>query len=105
MYVAIAAAVGSTLWAMYRTFRVIGKTSGMTHGVPVRKIKLCVYAVILFMLLLSFACADTDAMRVNTVEYTDTFWLRIANMFVFTGTIAIVMATGATLFNIYKARK
>lgn len=105
MYIAMAAAVGTTIWAMYRTYRIIGKTSGLMHGVPVRRIKLSVYASVIILLLLSFACASTDAMRINTAEYTDAFWLRTANMFVFTGIAAIVIAVAATLFNLYKARK
>lgn len=105
MYIAITSALGATLWAMFRTYRVIGKTSGMTHGVPVRKIKLCVSALIVILLLLSYAFASTAPIHINTTEYADAFWLRIANMLVTTGILAIITATAATIYNIIKARQ
>lgn len=105
MYIAVAAAVATTLWAMLRTAKIIGKTSGKVHGVPVRRINIAVCSIMALCLLLSYAFAGTTPMRINAASYTDTFWLRIANMFVFTGTAAIAMAAIATVYNFIKSRK
>lgn len=105
MYIAIAAAIITLIWAMVRTARVIGHTSGKVHGVPVRKINIAVTATIALALLLSFAFADTQPMHIGKSTFNDGFWLRMANMFVFTATIAIVIATGATIYNFLRLRK
>lgn len=104
MYIALSAALGATAWAMYRTNKVIGRTSGRTHGVPVRKINVTVCVIIMASLILSFAFASTSPLCINTSEYADTFWLRTANMFVFTGIMAIILAAGATIYNVIKSR-
>lgn len=105
MYIAIAAAILATVWAVVRTARVVGRTSGMVHGVPVRKINIAVMATIALTLLLSFAFADTQPMHIGSSVFNDAFWLRMANMFVFTATIAIVIATAATIYNFLRLRK
>lgn len=105
MYLTIAAALVTTAWAVIRTARTIGHTSGKVHGVPVRKINITTWSLILVALLFSVTCLNTEPLTINTTTYTDTFWLRIANMCVFTSTFAIIIATGVTLFNIYLSRR
>lgn len=105
MYIALAATIGVTIWSVTRTMRIIGKTSGMVHGVPVRKISIIVTAGTLLLLILSFAFGSTAPMRINAATYTDTFWLRMANMFVFTGVTAIIVAAAATIYNFVKSHK
>lgn len=105
MYITIAAALAATAWAMVRTAKVIGKTSGKVHGVPVRRIKIAVCSIVVLSLCLSYAFASTTGLRINTALYTDTFWLRTANMFTFTLTVAIGIAAIATVYNFIRARK
>lgn len=105
MYIAVAAALGATVWAVVRTMLVVGKTSGKIHGVPVRRINVITITIVILSLLLSFAFANTSPMHINATEYNDVFWLRVANMFVFTGTLTIAIAALATLFNFLYNRK
>lgn len=103
MYIALGAALGTTLWAIIRTIRIIGKTSGRVHGVPVRRIKILTWATIIAVVIISLTCMSTEPLHINTATYSDTFWLRMANMFVFTSTFVICIATIATIYNVIKS--
>lgn len=105
MYLSLVSIAGVTAWAVFRTIRIVGKTSGVVHGVPVRKIQMVLCAAFLLILLLSYLFASTEPLHINTKTFADTFWLRMANMFVFTGTLSIVAAGCATLYNFIKQRR
>lgn len=105
MYIALGSALAATLWAVVRTLRVVGKTSGKVHGVPVRKIKIITWASIAAALIISLTCMSTQPIHINTTTYSDTFWLRMANMFVFTSTFAISAAAIATIYNVIKSHR
>lgn len=105
MYLALASAVVATIWAVVRTARTIGRTSGKVHGVSVRRINITTWTLILLAVLFSATCLSTSPMHINAATYSDTFWLRIANTCVFTSTFAITLAALATVYNIYKARR
>ena len=105
MYIVLAAAVAAVAWATVRTMRIVGKTSGMSNGIPVRKINLIVGCSVVVMLVLSFIIGSTAPLTINTHQYIDTFWLRTSNMFVFTGIVAIIAAFAATAFCFWRNLK
>lgn len=105
MYLTLSAALLSIIWAVVRTMRLVGKTSGKTHGVPVRRIKIALSITVILLLTLSFAFASTSPLTINTTKFEDVFWLRMSNMFVFTGLVSILIATAATLFSFIRQRK
>lgn len=98
LYITIGAALCATLWSVCRTIRIVGKTSGISNGINLRRICVTVRVGMLLLLVLSFALAGTDPIKTASQQFTDIFWLRTSNMLVFTGTVAIVLATCATLF-------
>lgn len=99
MYLFLAATLAATVWAVVRRLRMVGKTSGKLHGIAVRKINLSVEISVAVILVLSCLIGSTDAIHINTKLYSDTFWLRAANMFVFTGVTAIVVAACAMIIS------
>lgn len=102
MYAVLAAALGVTVWAVWRTVRIVGKTSGRVHGIVVRRINVCVSVGVAVLLALSFAVADTAPLRINTEAYGDTLWLRVANMFVTTATVALAAAAIAATYSLFR---
>ena len=50
MYVALTLALGSAIWSICRKIRVVGKTSGKVHGIPMRAV-IIVITVLLVSLL------------------------------------------------------
>lgn len=101
MYIAISVAICSTLWSIYYRIRVVGRTSGMVHGIPVRRINIIVVSAIVLIMLLSFIIGDTQPLHINAKTFSDTFWLRMSNMFVFTGITAILAATCSMIYSYY----
>lgn len=101
IYITIAAALAATAWAVFRTFRIIGKTSGRTHGIPVRIINCVVVLCTIIVMALSFIIGSTEPLHINTLVYSDTFWLRMSNMFVFTGVTAIIAGACAMAYSYY----
>lgn len=102
MYLSFIVALGAVLWANIRTMCIVGKTSGKTHGIPVRRIKLGITLVVVVIMVLSYVIGNDSPIRINTITYGDAFWLRTANMFVFTGVTTIIAAIVAMLFSYYK---
>lgn len=99
IYIVIAAALGATAWAVIRTMKIVGKTSGKANGIPVRKINLCVTGIVLAFMILSFVVGSTEPLKINAVKFTDIFWLRTSNMFVFSGVATIIGAAAAMIYS------
>lgn len=102
MYLSFIVALGAVAWATIRTMCIVGKTSGKTHGIPVRRIKICITVAVVLIMVLSYIIGNSQPIHINTAVYSDTFWLRTANMFVFTGVTAIIAAVLAMIFSYYK---
>lgn len=98
MYLVIATILCVTIWSVCRELRIAGKTSGVSNGIKKRKIRITVRAGMLLTLILSFVFADTNPIKTNFVLYNDIFWLRASNMLVFTGCMAVLLATCATIY-------
>lgn len=99
MYLFVAATLAATAWAVVRRLRLVGKTSGKLHGIPVRRINICVETGVAIVLLLSCLIGSTDAIHINTQLYSDVLWLRASNMFVFTGVTVIAVAACAMIIS------
>ncbi|MDE6151796.1 MAG: hypothetical protein K2G12_07425 [Prevotella sp.] len=101
MYIAVAAILCVTLWSVYHTIKTAGKTSSISNGINVRKICITVRTGIFVILVLSFALASTNPIDIGVTRYGEPFWLRMSNMLVFTGCMAIALAAGAAVYSFY----
>lgn len=102
MYLSLAAALVVTAWAVWRSVRIVGKTSGRTHGIAVRRINATVAVSVIIILALSFALAPTAPIHLAAATYADTLWLRAANMFVATASIALAAATVSAVYSLLR---
>lgn len=101
MYIAISVAICSALWSIYYRIRIVGHTSGKVHGIPVRRINIIVISAITLIMLISFIIGDTRPLHINAHTFSDAFWLRMSNMFVFTGVTAVLAATCSMIYSYY----
>jgi len=101
IYLVIAVALCAVMWSVLRTMKIVGKTSGKAHGIPVRRINIAICASIVIIMILSFIIGSTDPMHINAQSYNNTFWLRMSNMFVFTGISTITVAAIAMAYCFY----
>ena len=74
----------------------------VVNNIPVRKIGLAVAAGTALMLLLTFLLASSAPMRINGLNYTDTFWLKASGMFVSTSLAMIFVAIAAVVYGATK---
>lgn len=102
MYLVILVSVVVTIWSVVRRIKMIGRTSGKTQGIPARKINISIVLSVFASLSLSFAFADVSPLTINTRLYDDVFWLRVSNMFVFTGSIIMIFGIIAMIYSFIK---
>lgn len=102
IYLLMAAALGVTVWAVWRSLKIRGKGEKMVNNVPVKKIGYAVLGGTVGVLLLTFLLASTAPIRVNGALYSNTFWLRMTDMLVNTSLIMILVAAGAVVYGATK---
>lgn len=86
------AAVGVSLW---RSLRRYSRAKGTENKIPARRIALITAAATACALALGFALGGTEAVSVNGVPYTDTVWLRTADMFISVAALLLAVAAAA----------
>ncbi|MBQ2497240.1 MAG: hypothetical protein II509_01125, partial [Prevotella sp.] len=57
------------------------------------------------LLLVTFLIASSASLNINGKPFTDTFWLRLADMFIISTAVLIVVAVVALIFSKLRIRK
>ena len=90
MYIAIVVAVIVTIVSMARTVRLRTKDEEVVNGVPRTRMAWVVGVAFLLCLVLTFVLGSSEPVRTNGELFTDTFWLKAADMFIYTSLILII---------------
>lgn len=93
---------GVAAWSLVRSFRTTGGGERVVNNIPVRKIGMIVTGGTATLLVLTFLCGSTAPMRINGFPFTDTFWLRVSDMFVATSLLMIVAAVTVAIYGATK---
>ena len=101
-YLFIAIGAGIALWAVVRALRIRGKGESYNNNIPVKKISYSVSIGVLGLLLLTFFIGSSAEMLINGVWFTDHFWLKTSDMFIYTSLVLIVIAIGAVIYGATK---
>ena len=102
-YISIVTALAATMWAVYLTIRHSRHTDGSLHGIPVRRISICIAAAVLALLVITFALGSSAPLKVNGEQYTDVFWIKASNMLVISSVLLIVTAGSVTAYALFKS--
>ena len=102
MLLLTAGAIGVAAWSAIWSGKVNKGGERVVNNIPVRKIGLAVAAGTALMLLLTFLLASSAPMRINGLNYTDTFWLKASGMFVSTSLAMIFVAIAAVVYGATK---
>ena len=94
--------IGMGVWSVLRTLKVRGKSESVDNNIPTRKISYAVVLTTLASLLLFFFAGSSRPMTVNGVSYTDGFWLKTADMFIYTSLLMIVAGVGVVVYGAMK---
>ena len=69
---------------------------------PVRRLERCVVYGTLVIVALSFVAGSSQAMRINGVAFHDWWWLKVADMFVYSAAILLLVAVGCVIYGATK---
>jgi hypothetical protein len=90
MYIAIVVAVIVTIVSMARSVRLRTKDEEVVNGVPRTRMAWIVIVAFLLCLVLTFLLGSSEPVKTNGELFTDTFWLKAADMFIYTSLILII---------------
>jgi uncharacterized membrane protein len=90
MYIAIAVALIVTIVSMVQTVRLRTKDEEVVNGVPRTRMAWIVVVAFLLCLVLTFLLGSSEPVRTNGNLFTDAFWLKAADMFIYTSLILII---------------
>jgi hypothetical protein len=90
MYIAIVVAVIVTIVSMARTVRLRTKDEEVVNGVPRTRMAWIVIVAFLLCLVLTFLLGSSEPVKTNGKLFTDTFWLKATDMFIYTTLILTV---------------
>ncbi len=96
MYLLFLGTLGVAIWSLVKGLKYRGER--VVNGVPARKIAVSVAGGTLLLLLLTFLFGSSDAIVINGKPYETWAWLKLADMFVDTSIILIVVAVATVVY-------
>lgn len=94
----VIAALVVAIWAVIRSMRNSKDYTKNENGINAGRIQLCVFIGTVVVLLLTFILGSSSTLRVNGKLYSDWFWLKTSDMFVWSSVILLVLAILAVVF-------
>lgn len=99
-YLLIVATIVVLIISVVRSFRRRSSSEVVINGVPAARISYLTLALLVVSLGLTFAFGSVEPVKVNGVNFTETFWLRAADMFIITSEILTAVAVMAVIFGV-----
>ena len=90
MYIAVAAALVVTGLSVLKTLRQRTKDDEIINGVPQTRIAWTVGFIFVAILAVTFLLGSSTPLITNGQWYTNTFWLKVTDMFIYTSIILIL---------------
>ena len=90
MYITVVVAVVVTIVSVMRTLRLRTKDDEVVNGVPRTRMAWIVIVAFLLCLVLTFLLGSSEPVKTNGKLFTDTFWLKATDMFIYTSLILII---------------
>ena len=90
MYIAVAVALVVTVVSVVKTVRLRTKDDEVVNGVPRTRMAWVVGVAFLLCLVLTFVLGSSEPVKTNGELFTDTFWLKATDMFIYTSLILII---------------
>ena len=90
MYIAVAVAIIVTIVSVVKTVRLRTKDDEVVNGVPRTRMAWVIVVTFLLCLVLTFLLGSSEPVRTNGELFTDAFWLKATDMFIYTSLILIV---------------
>ena len=90
MYITVAIAIGVTAMSIVKTLRQRTKDDEIINGVPQTRIAWTVAGAFVACLVVTFLLGSSAPLTTNGQLFTDSFWLKVTDMFIYTTIILII---------------
>ena len=90
MYIAVAAAIAVTIASVVKTLRLRTKDDEIVNGVPQARIARATAGCFAACLAVTWLLGSSKPLLTNGQLFTSTFWLKTADMFIYTSIILII---------------
>ena len=90
MYIAMAVAIGVTLWSVVKTLRMRTKDDEVINGVPQTRIAWTTAFCFMACLVVTWLLGSSEPLTTNGTLFTSKFWLKAVDMFIYTSIILII---------------
>lgn len=101
-YCLIITGIGITVWSMIRALRIRGKGESYNNNIPVKKINYSVAIGVLLLCVLTFFIGSSSDIVINGTHFTNYFWLKASDMFIYTSLILMIIAIIAVIYGATK---
>lgn len=98
MFLLLVTAIAVGIWSVIKSLRRRNKDENVVNGVPVARISYGVAAFTVVLLLLTFLLGSSSSILINAIPYADTFWLKAADMFVWSSGVMLLAGLAAVVF-------
>lgn len=102
VYLMLAATVGVLIFSVVRSGSMGGRTFIVVNGIPVGKILAVMAVVLVAVLALTFALGSDSALTVNGKPYSEWFWLKAADMFIYTSALLLIVASALVVYGLVR---
>ena len=99
MTIGIVAAIGTVVWSAVLTTRARIKGGRVKENARARRIGWLTAGGTALLLLVTFLIASSASLNINGKPYSEAFWLRLADMFIFSTAVLFIVALVALVFS------
>ena len=92
------------VWSLIKTSRMRDEDASSHNGIPARRIALAVAGGTILLMVLAWLFGSNKTMMVNGNSFTNSFWLKTADMFVCSILVLLTAAIIATLYATWRSR-
>lgn len=96
---------GITAWSVARLLKKRGKAGAMSNNIPVKRIGYYTVCGTALLMVLSFLIGSSAPMKINGMLYTDVFWLKASDMFIYTSLLMMLVAVAAVIYGTTKYKR
>ncbi len=84
--------------SLYISLRKRGDDGNVVNRIPVRRIAVAVTAFTVLLMVVTFMLGSSDTIEINGDKYENVFWLKVADMFVNSVLVMLVLSVAAVVF-------
>lgn len=101
-YLLIIGTLALTVFSLVMAYRNRNKSAAVVNNVPAARIAYIISGGVVALLILTFLFGSSAPMVINGEQYTQTLWLKTADMFIFTAIAMLVVAIAAVAYSSIK---